>query len=92
MKYLWLSLRVLTRDQDQYANYVVQKMLDMSEPPQKKLMIQKMKPHINSLKRYTYGKHIISKLEKMFIQNPHVPSDLPRGSATWGRQATPVAK
>ena len=51
---------------DQYANYVVQKMLDMAESNQKKMMIQKMKPHITTLKRYTYGKHIISKLEKMF--------------------------
>ena len=53
---------------DQYANYVVQKMLDVAETNQKKIMIQKMKPHINALKRYTYGKHIISKLEKMFPQ------------------------
>ena len=58
---------------DQYANYVVQKMLDVAESNQKKIMIQKMKPHINTLKRYTYGKHIISKLEKMFPQ-PAPPS------------------
>lgn len=51
---------------DQYANYVVQKMLDVAESSQKKLMIQKMKPHMNNLKRYTYGKHIISKVEKIF--------------------------
>ena len=37
---------------DQYANYVVQKMLDMAEPNQKKLMIQKMKPHISQLKEW----------------------------------------
>lgn len=24
-----------------------------------------MKPHINNLKRYTYGKHIITKLDKL---------------------------
>ena len=57
-------------------------MLDMAEAPQKKLMIQKMKPHINTLKRYTYGKHIISKLEKMFIQNTHGPAEIPRGSTS----------
>ena len=31
---------------DQYANYVIQKMLDTAEPTQKKIMIHKMKPHI----------------------------------------------
>ena len=62
---------------DQYANYVVQKMLDVAESNQKKIMIQKMKPHINALKRYTYGKHIISKLEKMFPQ----PTQQPLGVA-----------
>ena len=64
---------MFTMMKDQYANYVVQKMLDVADPSQKKLMIQKMKPHINTLKRYTYGKHIISKLEKMFT-NPQLPN------------------
>lgn len=50
---------------DQFANYVVQKMLDMGDIPQRQKMVQKMKPHVNNLKRFTYGKHIISKLEKM---------------------------
>ena len=69
---------LFTMMKDQYANYVVQKMLDVADPSQKKLMIQKMKPHINTLKRYTYGKHIISKLEKMFtntLPNPPQPTN-----------------
>ncbi|KAI9193305.1 ARM repeat-containing protein [Polychytrium aggregatum] len=45
---------------DQYANYVVQKMLDVVDGDQKELLIQKIKPHLASLKKYTYGKHLIA--------------------------------
>nr|CAB3265313.1 pumilio homolog 2-like [Phallusia mammillata] len=54
---------------DQYANYVVQKMLDVAEPPQKKLLILKIRPHMMALKKFTYGKHIITKLEKFFLKS-----------------------
>lgn len=52
---------------DQYANYVVQKMIDVSEPTQRKILMHKIRPHMNSLRRFTYGKHIIAKLEKFFM-------------------------
>lgn len=54
---------------DQYANYVVQKMIDVSEPTQRKTLLQKIRPHVNSLRKYTYGKHIIAKLEKFSIKS-----------------------
>lgn len=54
---------------DQYANYVIQKMIDVSEPTQRKIIMHKIKPHVNVLKKYTYGKHIIAKLEKFFQKN-----------------------
>lgn len=53
---------------DQYANYVVQKMIDVSEPAQRKVLMHKIRPHLNSLRKYTYGKHIIAKLEKFFMK------------------------
>ena len=56
---------LFTMMKDQYANYVVQKMLDIADMPQKKKMISQMKPQLSNLKRYTYGKHIITKLEKI---------------------------
>jgi pumilio RNA-binding family len=49
---------------DQFANYVVQRMFDVADERTKHQMIISIKPHIASLKRYNYGKHIISKLEK----------------------------
>lgn len=53
---------------DQYANYVVQKMIDVSEPAQRKVLMHKIRPHLSSLRKYTYGKHIIAKLEKFFMK------------------------
>ena len=76
---------------DQYANYVVQKMLDVAESNHKKIMIHKMKPHMNTLKRYTYGKHIISKLEKMFPQPQQPQTGPPQPSAPQQQQETTAA-
>ncbi|XP_065223237.1 maternal protein pumilio isoform X3 [Planococcus citri] len=55
---------------DQYANYVVQKMLDVCESSQRKVLMNKIRPHFTSLRKYTYGKHIIAKLEKYFSKSP----------------------
>jgi pumilio RNA-binding family len=53
---------------DQYANYVVQKMIDVAEPAQRKILMHKIRPYLASLRKYTYGKHIIVKLEKFFMK------------------------
>lgn len=45
---------------DQFANYVVQKMLDVVDGDQREVLVSKIKPHLQSLKKYTYGKHLIS--------------------------------
>ncbi|CAF0762499.1 unnamed protein product, partial [Didymodactylos carnosus] len=58
------SSALLTMMKDQFANYVIQKMIDVAEPNQRKLLLQKVRPHIQSLRKFTYGKHIITKLEK----------------------------
>lgn len=60
---------------DQYANYVVQKMIDVSEPTQRKILMHKIRPHMNSLRKYTYGKHIIAKLEKFFMKSSNASSN-----------------
>lgn len=53
---------------DQYANYVVQKMIDVAEPSQRKILMQRIRPHLAQLRKYTYGKHIIAKLEKYVVR------------------------
>ncbi|KAE9416140.1 hypothetical protein Angca_007714 [Angiostrongylus cantonensis] len=57
---------ILLMMKDQYANYVVQKMLDIADPVYRKKMMYAIKPHIPVLRKYNYGKHIITKLEKYF--------------------------
>ncbi|VDM53376.1 unnamed protein product [Angiostrongylus costaricensis] len=51
---------ILLMMKDQYANYVVQKMLDIADPVYRKKMMYAIKPHIPVLRKYNYGKHIIS--------------------------------
>lgn len=62
---------------DQYANYVVQKMIEIAEPPQRKLLLQRIRPYMIQLRKYTYGKHILAKLEKFMLK-----STAPIGSNT----------
>lgn len=57
---------------DQYANYVVQKMIDVSEPSQRKVLIRKIQPYVMHLRKYPYGKHILAKLEKFFMKNNEI--------------------
>ncbi|KAF8982104.1 mRNA binding protein puf3 [Haplosporangium bisporale] len=50
---------------DQFANYVVQKMLDVVDGEQRDILVAKIKPQLGSLKKYTYGKHLITKVERL---------------------------
>lgn len=55
---------LLVMMKDQYANYVIQRMLELADPDQREILIMKIKPHLSSLRKFTYGKHIINKVEK----------------------------
>ena len=50
---------------DQYANYVIQKMLDVVDESQRSLLVHAIQPHLDALRKYSYGKHIIAKVEKV---------------------------
>ncbi|KAL0918068.1 hypothetical protein M5K25_010056 [Dendrobium thyrsiflorum] len=51
---------------DQFANYVVQKVLETcDDDQQRELILSRVKVHLNSLKKYTYGKHIVARVEKL---------------------------
>nr|CAN61602.1 hypothetical protein VITISV_024967 [Vitis vinifera] len=64
---------------DQFANYVVQKVLETCDDQQRELILSRIKVHLNALKKYTYGKHIVARVEKLVaagerriaIQSPH---------------------
>ncbi|EPX74631.1 RNA-binding protein Puf3 [Schizosaccharomyces octosporus yFS286] len=49
---------------DKYANYVVQKLLEASNDKERDLLISYIYPHIATLKKYTYGKHLIMSVER----------------------------
>ncbi|XP_022765407.1 pumilio homolog 4-like isoform X2 [Durio zibethinus] len=50
---------------DQFGNYVVQKVLETCDDHNLELILSRIKVHLNALKRYTYGKHIVSRVEKL---------------------------
>lgn len=56
-------LQVMVRDP--YGNYVVQKILDIADDRQQEALCSYLKHHAAQLKRYTYGKHILVRLEKI---------------------------
>lgn len=56
--------------QDQYANYVVQKLVDKSTPTQRQRIVDHIRPHVAAIRRGTYGRHILSRLEKMGLLPP----------------------
>jgi hypothetical protein len=57
---------------DQFANYVVQKMLEVVDGEQRDLLLACIKPQIHHLRKYTYGKHILAKVERMLGLTPTV--------------------
>uniref|UniRef100_A0A1D1XJT8 Pumilio 4 n=1 Tax=Anthurium amnicola TaxID=1678845 RepID=A0A1D1XJT8_9ARAE len=50
---------------DQFGNYVVQKVLETCDDQNRELILSRIKAHVNALKRYTYGKHIAARVEKV---------------------------
>lgn len=76
---------------DQYANYVVQKMIDVAEPAQRKILMHKIRPHLAGLRKYTYGKHIIVKLEKFFMKTANaMVGAAPAGGTTGAGDLGPI--
>ncbi|KAL6911258.1 hypothetical protein ACP4OV_000063 [Aristida adscensionis] len=64
---------------DQFANYVVQKVLETCDDQNRELILSRIKVHLNALKRYTYGKHIVARVEKLIAAGSGVlvPHHLP---------------
>lgn len=54
-----------TMVRDPYANYVVQKVIEVSDERQRGAIMRYVKDNITQLRKYTYGKHIIICLEKL---------------------------
>eukprot|EP00252_Welwitschia_mirabilis_P006489 TRINITY_DN1737_c0_g1_i1.p1 TRINITY_DN1737_c0_g1~~TRINITY_DN1737_c0_g1_i1.p1 ORF type:complete len:1058 (-),score=248.94 TRINITY_DN1737_c0_g1_i1:447-3620(-) len=50
---------------DQFANYVVQKVLETCDDQQRELILSRIRVHLSALKKYTFGKHIVARVEKL---------------------------
>ncbi|KAJ2857463.1 mRNA binding protein puf3 [Coemansia erecta] len=75
---------------DQYANYVVQKMLDVVDDQQRELILTKIQAHMAALRKFTYGKHLISKVEK-FLAAKENSSASPQQQHPSSSPALPLA-
>lgn len=49
---------------DQFGNYVVQRVLDVARPPQRERVVTILRAQVPAIKKYSYGKHIIARLEE----------------------------
>ncbi|KAF7095367.1 hypothetical protein CFC21_097555 [Triticum aestivum] len=56
---------LLAMMKDQYANYVVQKILETCNDEQRELLVSRVKGHLQALRKYTYGKHTASRVEQL---------------------------
>ncbi|CAG0921673.1 unnamed protein product [Notodromas monacha] len=54
---------------DQFANYVLQKMLDLTEAEKRKTILSRIAPYINDLRKVNHGKQILAKLEKYLSES-----------------------
>ncbi|KZV49011.1 pumilio 5-like [Dorcoceras hygrometricum] len=57
---------ILKMMKDQYANYVVQKIMLKCTRRQRDLLLSLIRNHLTTLKRCTYGKHIVARYEQLY--------------------------
>jgi len=50
---------------DQYGNYVIQKMLETLNVPQRTKLIRKIAEYVPNIRKIAFGKHIVAKIEKL---------------------------
>ncbi|XP_076907690.1 pumilio homolog 5-like [Bidens hawaiensis] len=60
------SDNLLAMVKDQFANYVIQKVLQTCTADEREVLLGRIKIHLNSLKKYTYGKHIFARFEQLY--------------------------
>ncbi|KAA8495083.1 Pumilio-like 2 [Porphyridium purpureum] len=59
---------------DNFGNYVVQRVLDVAEPQQRERVVNILRVQMNLIKKYSYGKHILARLEPGWAGSPRVMS------------------
>ncbi|KAK9467173.1 armadillo-type protein [Lipomyces arxii] len=61
------SLPLTAMMKDQFANYVIQKLLDVTSGQQRDDLVSKIMPNLQALKKYSYGKHLVSIEKLMYL-------------------------
>lgn len=56
---------------DQFANYVIQKVMEICSENQRALIVSRLRVHAHALKKYTYGKHIVARFEQLLGEGVH---------------------
>ncbi|KAL3644208.1 hypothetical protein CASFOL_012140 [Castilleja foliolosa] len=51
---------------DQYANYVIQRILEKCSSEHREILLGQIRNHLTALKKYTYGKHIVTRFEQLY--------------------------
>ncbi|GFH11566.1 Puf protein, partial [Haematococcus lacustris] len=50
---------------DQFGNYVIQRLLEVCNDEQRDVLLERVRDQLQTLKRFTYGKHIVARMEKL---------------------------
>jgi len=53
---------------DMYANYVIQKSLEYAKQEHLDVILKTVRENSNTLRKFTYGRHIVAFVEKMMFQ------------------------
>jgi len=61
---------------DQFGNYVVQKVLEVCDDAQRDVLMARVRAQLHNLKRFTYGKHIVARVEKLLSAGTKIQSHL----------------
>jgi pumilio RNA-binding family len=52
---------------DQFANYVVQKLLEVCDDAQRERLLASARAHLPAVKKVSYGKHVVARVEKFVV-------------------------
>lgn len=72
----WMNAKLQAMMKDPFGNYVVQKVLETCDDQSLELILSRIRVHLNVLKKYTYGKHIVSRIEKLIATGGEGSLDL----------------
>ena len=56
---------------DPYANYVLQQAIDLAEPSQRKVLVNKMMPFLWQVRRFMYAKRIVTKVDRIVTKGSY---------------------